>query len=134
MPRNFEAEMISAILLADLSHRRKQWLGRDRLLLLAGAAATRSGCLKVAERCHSLITERSKRHLLNRFETFPEALRDEEFQQFLKQAEKQLSLEQAEQLLEMQSLSWQQIEEEEVSLESWALAKLPKLREGLREV
>ena len=85
--------------LAVVSERRRQFPGRDRFLILAGAAATRAGCLDVAERCRRAVTVRSPRHLLGRYESFADALRDDEFQPFLRQTEKFCSLERAEHLL-----------------------------------
>ena len=94
-----ERAMLLFARLAAVSESRRQFPGRDRFLILAGAAATRAGCPDVAERCRRAVAVRSPKHLLGRYESFADALRDEEFHPFLRQTEKFCTLERAEHLL-----------------------------------
>lgn len=94
-----ERAMLLFARLAAVSESRRQFPGRDRFLILAGAAATRAGCPEVAERCRRAVSARSTRHLLGRYASFADALRDEEFRPFLRQTEKFCSVERAEHLL-----------------------------------
>ncbi len=85
--------------LAAISQDKQQMPARDRFLTLAGINATRAGWLKVAEECRRLILQHNPQHLIGRFRTFPEALRDTDFQPFAAQLERQCPIEKAEHLL-----------------------------------
>jgi hypothetical protein len=97
---NYEAAMVAFVELADQARAKKQLFPCDKFLILAGAAACRAGCLEVAARCRELVVRHNAAHLLTRFESLPDALRDAEFQTFLKQLEKFCSPERAEHLLQ----------------------------------
>lgn len=94
-----ERAMLLFARLAAVSTRRRQLSGRDRFLVLAGTAATRAGWPAVARRCHDLVTVRSPRHLLARYESFADALRDDDCLPFIRRTERFCSLERAEHLL-----------------------------------
>lgn len=100
MSDQYEAAMRNYARLAVISWQRKQLPGRDRLLVLCGAAACRAGFLNVASRCRELVQEQNPRHLLQRYDSFPDAMRSEEFAPYLRQLERQCSPEHAEFLLE----------------------------------
>ena len=96
---NPDLAMIWYLELAKLSQARRQFAGSDRFLILAGAAACRSGLLEVAEICRERVLRHNPRHLLSRWPTFPDALRSEDFATFQHQLERFCSLEKAESLL-----------------------------------
>jgi hypothetical protein len=85
--------------LAAVSAERGQTAGRNRFLILAGIAATHAGWPAVAARCHHLVTTSAPRHLLGRYASFAEALRDPDFEQFCRQLRRFCSPERAEHLL-----------------------------------
>ena len=86
--------------LAELSHAKRQHDGRDRFLLLAGISACRTGCLDVAERCRSIVLGHNASHLIGRYVSLPDALRDPEFQPFVLMLNRFCSFEQGELLVE----------------------------------
>jgi hypothetical protein len=96
---DYEPAMLAYAKLAAVSQERGQYLGRNRFLVLAGAAACRAGWPEVAERCRQLVLENNAAHLVGKSATFADALRDVEFQPFLKQLERLCPLETAEHLL-----------------------------------
>lgn len=101
--RNYDRELLNYLRLAAVSAAKSQPLGRDRFLILAGAAACRAGLLNVAARCRELVLQDNPRHLVGHYETFPDAVRDEEFTPLLKSLERLCPPEQAEYLLRNQS-------------------------------
>jgi hypothetical protein len=94
-----DREVLNYVKLAALSAGKGQPLGRDRFLILAGAAACHAGLLDVAERCRELVLHDNPRHLIGRFATFPDALRSDEFTPLLKHLQRLCPVEQAEYLL-----------------------------------
>lgn len=86
--------------LAEISDRRGQMLPRNKFLILAGQIACTEGLLTVAERCRDVVLDNNSAHMLNRFESFADAMRSTEFQVYLKQLTKFCSMERAEYLLE----------------------------------
>lgn len=91
---------LSAFLqLAEISNERGQMFPRNKFLILAAHAACEAGWLPVAERCRDVLLESNPAHMVNRFDTFPDALRSTEFQVYLKQLKKFCSTERAEHLL-----------------------------------
>lgn len=97
-----DREMLNYLKLASASAGRNQPLGRDRFLVLAGEAACRAGLLDVAARCRELVVRENRRHLLGRFATFPDALRDADFEPLIKHLKRLCPAEQAEFLLQQQ--------------------------------
>jgi hypothetical protein len=96
---DYERAMLIYARLAAISQEKQQLAGRDKFLILTGAEACRAGWPEVAARCRELVHANNPAHLLNRFETFPSALRDEEFVIFLKQLERFCTHEKGEHLL-----------------------------------
>ncbi len=94
--RNHDLAMLAYLKLAELSGRKKQLIGRDKLLVLAGASACRAGCLTVADQCRELIVQQHPRHQLAKFATFADALRSDDFPSLVTRLEKLCSAEQAE--------------------------------------
>jgi hypothetical protein len=94
--RDHESAMLCYIRLADVSQRKRQLLGRDKLLVLAAAAACRAGWPDVAERCRQLVLEHNPAHLLKNFSTVADALRSDDFASLLKQHERMCGYERAE--------------------------------------
>jgi hypothetical protein len=85
--------------LADVSERKHQLIGRDKLLVLAAAAACRAGWIDVGERCRQLVLEHNPSHLIGGYSTAAEALRSGDFAPLLNQLERMCSYERAEFLL-----------------------------------
>jgi hypothetical protein len=96
---DYQAMMLAYAKLAAISHAKQQRLPRDKFLLLTGIAACRAGWPEVAARCREMVVEGNAAHLINRFATFADALRDADFQQFLKGLDKFCPYERAEHLL-----------------------------------
>lgn len=96
---DYERAMLIYARLAALSQEKQQLGGRDKFLILTGAEACRAGWPEVAERCREMVLANNAAHLLNRYSSFPAALRDEEFATFLKQLERFCTHEKAEHLL-----------------------------------
>lgn len=96
---DYERAMLMYARLAAISQDKQQLAGRDKFLILTGAEACRAGWPDVAARCRELVVANNPAHMLNRYETFPGALRDEEFGVFLKQLERFCTHEKAEHLL-----------------------------------
>lgn len=94
-----ESKMLVYVALADLARSRGQRGGSARFLVLAGAAACRAGWPAVAERCRELVLAENPHHLIARWPSLPEALRDAEFSPFLKRLERFCSLERGEHIL-----------------------------------
>ena len=93
---NHERAMMAYLRLADISQQKKQLLGRDKFLVLTGAAACRAGWPEVAQRCRELVLRNNAAHLIGKWETFPEALRSPEFLPFERQLERFCGYEKAE--------------------------------------
>jgi hypothetical protein len=103
-----ESAMLSYIRLADVSERKRQQIGRDRLLVLAAAAACRAGWPDVAETCRNLVLKHNPAHLIANFATVSDALRSADFLPLLKQHERLCGYERAEFLVDdlgLESLS-----------------------------
>jgi hypothetical protein len=77
---NHESAMLAYVRLADVSERKHQLIGRDKLLVLAAAAACRAGWIDVGERCRQLA----------------DALRSSDFAPLLNQLERMCGYERAE--------------------------------------
>lgn len=94
--RDHEAAMLSYIRLADISDRKHQQIGRDKLLILAAAAACRGGWPDVADACRDLVLKHNPAHLIGNFASFSDALRSDDFLPLLKQHERLCGYERAE--------------------------------------
>ena len=94
-----ERAMLAYVNLAAISSQKRQLAGRDRFLILAGAAACRAGWLDVAERCRQLVLDHNGRHQVGRSASFADAMRSADFLQYLRQQERFCGYERAEFLL-----------------------------------
>ena len=97
--RDHERAMLVYAMLAELSRQKGQYLGRDKFLVLTGAAACRAGWPDVANRCQVLILEKAPAHIVGKYELFTDAMRSKDFEPFLKQMERFCGYEKAEHLL-----------------------------------
>ena len=105
-----ERRMLAFTLLAAESRQRRQPYGELRFLLLAGSAACQAGWADVPRRCRERVLEINPHHMLAKYDTLEEALRDDEFQTFLSRLDRFCSFEMAEALLEKLSPGWQSID------------------------
>src|SRR5687767_10707024 len=86
--------------LARASGLRRRPHVRDRLLILAAAAATKAGLPRIAAYCRQDVLQHNPRHLVQRWQTVADALRDQEFQHFLMHLEKRYSTDTIAQMME----------------------------------
>jgi len=108
-----DLEMLNYVKLAAFSAGKGQLLGRDRFLVLAGAAACHAGLLDIAATCRELVLQDNPQHLLGRFPTFPDALRGEDFCTLWKHLQRLCPPEQAEYLLNAAEISDTVIDDDE---------------------
>jgi hypothetical protein len=93
---NHESAMLAYVRLAEVSQRKQQLIGRDKLLVVAAAAACRAGWIDVGERCRQLVLEHNPAHLIGTFPTVADALRSSDFTPLLNQLERMCGYERAE--------------------------------------
>lgn len=119
--------------LARASGLRRRPQVRDRLLVLAAVAAAKSGLPRIAAHCREDVLRSNPRHLVRRWNTVADALRDPDFQHFLNHLEKRYSLEAADRM--MQNLAIDRARERETyySDEEYAAALLGSSIEQLTE-
>ena len=123
----YDRQMLAYLTLARISGEKQQPSGRDRFWILAGVAACRAGWPEVASRCRELVIAGNPRHLLGRFSTLPDAMRDSEFEPFLRQLERFCGFEQAEHFVREQGLELPESDAaDELSPGDLALALLPR--------
>jgi hypothetical protein len=99
MPMHHAYAMQIYARLAVVSCRRGQKAAGNRFLVLTGTSAARAGYPQVADRCRELVLAGAPLHLLRRYPTFAEALRDPLFEPFERQLTRHCGLERAEFLL-----------------------------------
>jgi hypothetical protein len=97
--------MLAYVLLADVSREKRQLPSCDRFLVLAGLAACRAGWPAVAARCRDLVLEDNPLHLLGRFDTLADALRDADFAPFARRLDRFCNYEQAEHWLSRRDIA-----------------------------
>ncbi len=86
--------------LAELSQQKNQLHPRDKFLILTGMEACKTGYLDIANRCQEIILNHNPNHLVKKYSSFADAMRDEDFLTFAGSLEKQFcNREQAEHLL-----------------------------------
>jgi recombinational DNA repair ATPase RecF len=85
--------------LARASGMRQRWHVRDRLLLIAAVFSSQLKLPRIAAYCRRRILEHNPRHLLRRWPSLEEALRQDDFQHLLRQVQRQYPLEKAERML-----------------------------------
>jgi hypothetical protein len=93
---NHESAMLAYVRLADVSQRKQQLIGRDKLLVLAAAAACRAGWIDVGQRCRELVLEHNPAHLIGSYPTAADAVRSSEFTPLLNRLERMCGYERAE--------------------------------------
>src|SRR5580704_19097410 len=93
---NHEQAMLAYVKLADVSQQKHQLIGRDKLLVLATAAACRAGWIDVGERCRQLVLEHNPAHLIGTYPTVADAIRSADFTPLLNQLERMCGYERAE--------------------------------------
>ncbi|HEV8002371.1 MAG TPA: hypothetical protein VGP63_20950 [Planctomycetaceae bacterium] len=93
---NHQSAMLAYVRLAEVSQRKRQLIGRDKLLVLAAAAACRAGWIDVGERCRQLVLEHNPAHLIGTFPTVADAVRNDNFTPLLNQLERMCGYERAE--------------------------------------
>ena len=94
--RDHEKAMLSYVRLAEVSAKKSQPLGRDKLLVLAAAAACSAGWPDVAARCRQLILAHNPAHVIGNFPTVADALRSDDFAPLIRQLERLCGYERAE--------------------------------------
>jgi hypothetical protein len=119
--------------LARASGLRRRPHVRDRLLILAAVAATKAGLPRIAAYCRQDILEHNPRHLVGRWRTVADALRDPDFQHFLNHLEKRYSLEEADRMMNTLALDRARERETYYSDEEYAAALLGSSLEQLGE-
>ena len=112
MEDHHEIALLTYLQLAVISHDKKQFNGRNKLLVLAAREACRAGLMQYAEPCRELILANNPQHALSNYGDFVEAVRSEDFQALLDRLEKQMPFEKAEYLLEAQGESFKEKNEE----------------------
>jgi len=103
--KNHEAALWAYLRLAFVSHQKRQYIGRDKFLVLAGIAACNSGWPEIAEQCRLRVLENNPAHIIGKSDSFIAAMRDEEFQSFAKQFDRFCTFEKAEHLLYEQGIA-----------------------------
>ena len=85
--------------LARASALRRRPMVRDKLLVLAGVTAAEMGLGDIADVCRQKVLSHNTRHLMRRWPSLDEALRDDRFQSYLKQLRRRYTPEKAEHML-----------------------------------
>jgi hypothetical protein len=117
--------------LARASGLRRRPHVRDRLLVLAAVEATRAGLPRIAAYCRQDVLDHNPRHLLQRWLTVADALRDQEFQHFLVHLEKRYSPAAADKMMANLSIDRARERETYYSDEEYAAALLGSSLEQL---
>jgi hypothetical protein len=107
-----ESAMLAYAKLAQVSQQKHQLIGRDKLLVLAAAAACRAGWLEVGERCRQLVLEHNPAHLIGSYPTAADALRSADFAPLLAQLERLCGSERAEFLVTELGMSGRSIDDD----------------------
>lgn len=96
MSSNLLTELVLYLRLAQAYRQHLQMPDRDRALVLAGSCAGLLGMPTIGKFCRQLILQNNPGHMVRRWESFDEALKDDDFHVFLKQLARRLSVERAE--------------------------------------
>ncbi len=92
-------ELATFLHLAQTFWRQKKMSDRDRLLVLGGSLASESGLSRIAAYCRQLVLQNNHGHMIRRWDSFAQALGDEDFMHFLRQLRRRFPLEKAESIL-----------------------------------
>ena len=98
---NFEPrkELIPYLRLARASSDRLQMKQRDQALVMAGVCAAMLKIDRIAHFCRSLILQNNHGHMLKRYESFGDAIVDDNFVTYLRRLREKLDPEKARELL-----------------------------------
>ncbi len=94
-----EQTLITYLDLACASRRRRRLSESDKLLVLAGVAATQLGWNEMADECRAYVLGHNPRHMLRRWPTIATALTSDRFDAYLKHIGRQFPPEKAEYML-----------------------------------
>ena len=89
-------ELILYLQVAQAFKNRLRMSDRDRALVLAGTCASLLQMKPLADFCRQLVLQHNQGHMLKKYPSFGDALKDPDFGVFLKQVRRKLTLEQAE--------------------------------------
>ena len=95
-----QKEMILYLRLSQAFKERRQMQDRDKALVLGGACAALMRMPAIERFCRSVVLQRNRGHMIKRWDSFTEALQEEDFQLLLKQIRRKISEERALELLE----------------------------------
>jgi hypothetical protein len=123
--------MATYLHLARASGLRRRPQVRDRLLILAAVAATKAGLPRIAAYCREDVLRHNPRHLVRRWGTVADALRDQEFQHFLVHLEKRYSAEEVDRMMKTLAIDRARERETYYSDEEYAAALLGSSLEQL---
>ena len=119
--------------LARASGMRRRPQVRDRLLVMAAVAATKAGLPRIAAYCREDVLRNNPRHLVQRWGTVADALRDPEFQHFLHHLEKRYSIDAADRMMQNLAIDRAQERQTYYSDEEYAAALLGSSLDQLAE-
>ena len=94
-----EQTLVTYLDLACASRRRRRLSESDKLLVLAGVAATQLGWNEMADECRQYVLAHHPRHLLRRWPSIATALTSDRFEAYLKHIGRQYPPEKAEYML-----------------------------------
>lgn len=119
--------------LARASGLRRRPHVRDRLLIMAAVSATKAGLPRIAAWCREDVLRNNPRHLLRKWGTIADALRDPEFQHFLQHLQKRYSPEAADRMMDTLAIDRARERETYYSDEEYAAALLGSSLEQLAQ-
>jgi Mg-chelatase subunit ChlI len=119
--------------LARASGLRRRPHVRDRLLIMAAVSATKAGLPRIAAWCREDVLRSNPRHLLRKWETIADALRDPEFQHFLQHLQKRYSPEAADRMMDTLAIDRARERDTYYSDEEYAAALLGSSLEQLAQ-
>lgn len=110
--------------LASAARLRNRPWDRDKLLLLAGAAAAERGRHTIASLCRREILAHNQGHLIGQYSKFAEALDDERFGRYLVQLRRSYTSERCEHMLASLEIDPQERRRQFADLDDYAAAVL----------
>lgn len=126
-------ELVLYLRLSQAFKERRQMQERDKALVIGGACASMMQMPAIEKFCRSVILQRNRGHMLKRWESFTEALEDEDFHLLLRQIRKKIPEERALELLEDFQYHCPVKKSDHKSNESFAAAVLGIELDWLRE-
>lgn len=126
-------ELVLYLRLAQAFKNKLQMPDRDRALVLAGTCAAILEMKSIDNFCRKLILQNNHGHMMKRWESFAEAIHQEDFGIFIKQIRRKFPIERAETLLSEFSYSCDVVRESYPSDEAYASAVMGIDHEWLTE-